>query len=391
MNSEEEKSAEARSAKGGSDSDGSNARKAAALFFMTNAPPGALREVMENCELLMDASAVSSRSLAEALEQSAEEQRLILALPSGTSSQQSALATQLQAVLSPSGRIAKSTYLCSSTKQVLTISASGSDLNVSASPAAADAFPAQVESFRAALQAELTDYVKRCFACGALRQLLSLPVSLQQAVSVLSHAAAPSEASQPPLRAILAVHAENTSSCWACDWKSEWRFVFDPLDAKTGVFLEGEARVRCYLHEDASVQANFSRSFASERRKNAGIEGDQEETLQAESGSSGSASSSSVNPSPTACSSSEAAASSDPCCIAAGNSNSPAALARQMAEAVERLEAQLQQEIQDFFARRALRVSKVLRRVLPVHGKPFDWRQQSLQLKPQQLATNETA
>ncbi|KAL8449794.1 hypothetical protein Emed_002757 [Eimeria media] len=125
-----------------------NSKRLATQFFMANAPPGKLREVMENCELLVDPAAVSDRFMQETLEQAAEDRRQFVSVSSPGAAPYEA--SPKDALLCSAASFGKSQYLHPPTKSLLTVAARASDLVVTSSvPAPPEAFPPALEQHRA--------------------------------------------------------------------------------------------------------------------------------------------------------------------------------------------------------------------------------------------------
>ncbi|KAL8455755.1 hypothetical protein Emag_000329 [Eimeria magna] len=281
-------------------------KRLATQFFMANAPPGKLREVMENCELLVDPAAVSDRFMQETLEQAAEDRRQIVSVSSPGAAPYEA--SPKSALLCSAASFGKSQYLHPPTKSLISVAARASDLVVTSSaPAPSEAFPSTSEQHRAALERELESHVQRRCGQGSLLRARVAPET-QRLACVYSHERN-DKTPVPQLTAVISSLTENKNSSWACSWSSEWRVFFSLSDSSSQVYIEGEMELHAFLYEDSSIQASFTRSF---RLPDA-------------------------NPSSSSSSS-------------------------------------------------TLKTARSLRRVLPVYAKAFDWKQQSIQLKPQQLS-----
>ncbi|KAL8435612.1 hypothetical protein Efla_005957 [Eimeria flavescens] len=348
---------------GGGEQHGHQAERAATQFFIASAPPGRIREVMENCELLVDPMALSERFMEETLEQTAEDQHYVITVtnPEAAPYEASHLPSELLPAASAAEIMRSFAYSLTRLLQ---------DFSVTASPAPAEAFPAELEPYREALQRCLEKHVSQRYACSSLRLAFRVPVELSQAVSVYSHTRG--DLTPPPqLTAVFSTLAQNKNSSWACSWTSEWRAYFSPSNPSAGARLEGKAEVRAFLGEDSSVQANFTRRFGLPDSAESASSATPAEVTSSEDVDNDAASPHSASVSVVV--------------LPTANVNAPDVFARELVDAIRGNEDILIREIDEFFTNRALRIARAMRRVLPVYGKAFDWKQQSIQLQPQNL------
>ncbi|KAL8271922.1 hypothetical protein Esti_004046 [Eimeria stiedai] len=480
---------EAQRGNGGGEQQAFKSKRIATQFFMAHAPPGKLREVMENCELLVDPAAVSDRFMQETLEQAAEDRRQIVSVSSPGAAPYEAspkdvhahvcaslpackpppcmvraseewlkaqcyLTVSLlpasmgtcrgaccwaRALLCTAASFGKSQYLYSPTKSLLSVAARGSDLVVTSTVSAPpEAFTPELEQHRShppscghlpreaatlevqsLIEGRLTAFSWTQFillagwrayvhltgvAAGLLlRAEAPLKESWSCMCSVVVATAASCARAQrlrPIARLVFfliealllfLLHQTKVWTVSACaearSWSSEWRVFFSLSDPTSPAHIEGEMEVRAFLYEDSSIQASFTRSFRLSDGPNpsASSSGESEKTRpsetrdarvesKAEAPKSGCNEKGKAVPSPVSLVLSDAKV------------DSPEKFAHEVVEAIRINEEVVLREIEEFFVDRALNTARGLRRVLPVYAKAFDWKQQSIQLQPQQMS-----